>query len=91
MSACPGSKSGLYKTYRRENGDLVRPVDNIDMVVADNEIRGSSWAERLRQDHVAEVRCRAGATGLGEILINGQVVFSSRTRSSCRRRSAGSA
>ena len=81
MSACPRIEiRALTKTYRRENGDLVRPVDNIDMVVDDNEIvvlLGPSGCGKTTL-----LRCVAGLErpDSGEILINGQVVFSSRDK-----------
>ena len=82
MSACPRIEiRARTKTYRRETGDLVRPVDNIDMVVDDDEIvvlLGPSGCGKTTL-----LRCVAGLErpDSGEILINGQVVFSPGTRS----------
>jgi ABC-type Fe3+/spermidine/putrescine transport system ATPase subunit len=66
----------LTKSFRREGGDIVRPVDNISMIVSEDELvvlLGPSGCGKTTL-----LRCVAGLErpDEGEILIDGRVVFS---------------
>ncbi|WP_273687745.1 ABC transporter ATP-binding protein [Ketogulonicigenium vulgare] len=68
----------LVKSYRRENGTVITPVDHIDLIVAQNELvvlLGPSGCGKTTL-----LRCVAGLEGpdSGEIIVDGKVVFSSR-------------
>lgn len=68
----------LVKSYRRENGQTITPVDHIDLSVAQNELvvlLGPSGCGKTTL-----LRCVAGLErpDSGEIVIDGKVVFSSR-------------
>lgn len=67
----------LTKSFRRAGGDLIRPVDNITLTVTEDEmvvLLGPSGCGKTTL-----LRCVAGLErpDTGEIVIDGQVVFSS--------------
>lgn len=70
----------VSKTFRREGGDIIRPIDNVSMTVSQDEmvvLLGPSGCGKTTL-----LRCVAGLEkpDAGEILIDGKVVFSSRDK-----------